>query len=203
MPQNFADAARWFAARRRRRLRPGAVPPGQPQRKGRRPDQGPAGRAPALSCRRRQGPRQGHAQSRRALCRGHRRQARLQGRGRMVPQGGGLRRHRQPVQSWPSFTPAASASKSNLAESYRWFALAAAKRRCRRRPQARRGRSPARPADACRRPSSRSQTFVAEREPDEAASLKAPPGGWDHAPAQPVKPAGRHLQPRARHRRGE
>ena len=32
------------------------------------------------------------------------------------------------------------------------------------------------------------QAFTAEREPEEATSLKAPPGGWDHVPAQAVKP---------------
>ena len=37
------------------------------------------------------------------------------------------------------------------------------------------------------------QTFVAEREPEQATSLKAPPGGWDRAPAPPAKP--RHRSP--------
>jgi localization factor PodJL len=32
------------------------------------------------------------------------------------------------------------------------------------------------------------QTFVAEREPDEATNLRAPPGGWDRTPVPPAKP---------------
>jgi localization factor PodJL len=32
------------------------------------------------------------------------------------------------------------------------------------------------------------QSFVPEREPEDATSLHVPPGGWDHAPAPAVKP---------------
>jgi hypothetical protein len=32
------------------------------------------------------------------------------------------------------------------------------------------------------------QTFVPEREPEEATSLRVPPGGWDRATTMPVKP---------------
>ena len=77
--------------------------------------------------------------------------------------------------------------QTNLAEAYRWFALAAgngdqdaAKKRdevgARLDPQTLTAAKLA------------AQTFNAEREPDEATSLKTPPGGWDHAPAAPAKP---------------
>jgi localization factor PodJL len=77
--------------------------------------------------------------------------------------------------------------QANLAESYRWFSLAAA----------------AGDADAAKKrdevgarldpqtlnmAKAAVQSFVAEREPDDAVNLKAPPGGWDKVPAQPVKP---------------
>jgi localization factor PodJL len=76
---------------------------------------------------------------------------------------------------------------ANLAESYRWFALAAgngdsdaAKKRdevaARLDPQTLMAAKLA------------AQTFVPEREPDEATNLRAPPGGWDRAPAAPAKP---------------
>lgn len=75
----------------------------------------------------------------------------------------------------------------NLAESYKWFALAATNG----------------DADAAKKRDEVGarlnqqtlvaarlavQTFVPEREPEEATSLRAPPGGWDRAPATPVKP---------------
>ena len=43
------------------------------------------------------------------------------------------------------------------------------------------------------------QTFIAQREPEEATSLKTPPGGWDRtaAAAQPVKPKSRPRTPAA------
>jgi localization factor PodJL len=77
--------------------------------------------------------------------------------------------------------------EANLAESYKWFALAAgrgdqdaAKKRdevaARLDPQTLMAAKLA------------VQTFVAEREPDEATNLRVPPGGWDRVPAQPAKP---------------
>ena len=44
------------------------------------------------------------------------------------------------------------------------------------------------------------QTFVPDREPEDATSLKAPPGGWDQQPAAPVKPRKRRA---LRHQRSE
>jgi localization factor PodJL len=77
--------------------------------------------------------------------------------------------------------------KLSLAESYRWFAVAAAtgdKDAARKRDEvaARLDQPTLAAAKAA------VQAFVAEREPEEATSLKAPPGGWDHTPAQPENP---------------
>jgi localization factor PodJL len=77
--------------------------------------------------------------------------------------------------------------QTNLAESYRWFALAAANgdndaARKRDEVAARLDQQALTAAKLA------TQTFVAEREPDEATNLKAPPGGWDRAPAAPAKP---------------
>jgi localization factor PodJL len=74
----------------------------------------------------------------------------------------------------------------NLAESYKWFAIAsgrgdpdAAKKRdevaARLDPQTLMAAKLA------------VQTFVPEREPDEAVSLKVPQGGWDRPPAPPAR----------------
>lgn len=81
--------------------------------------------------------------------------------------------------------------QANLAESYRWFALAAAKgdqdaSRKRDEVAARLDQKTVMAAKLA------AQTFVAEHEPDEATNLNTPPGGWDHVPAQPVKPR-RHV----------
>ena len=77
--------------------------------------------------------------------------------------------------------------QTNLAESYRWFALAAANgdsdaARKRDEVAARLDQQTLAMAKLA------VQAFVAEREPDEATNLKAPPGGWDHVPAAPAKP---------------
>jgi localization factor PodJL len=78
--------------------------------------------------------------------------------------------------------------EQNLAESYKWFALAAnqgdqdaAKKR----------------DDVAARIDQQSlvaaklavQTFAVDTPPEEAMSVKAPPGGWDRATATPAKPA--------------
>ena len=83
--------------------------------------------------------------------------------------------------------PAASASRANLAESYRWFALAAANgdsdaAKKRDEVAARLDQQTLAAAKLA------AQTFAPEREPDEATNLKAPPGGWDRTPAAPAKP---------------
>ena len=76
--------------------------------------------------------------------------------------------------------------EANLAESYKWFAIAsglgdqdAAKKRdevaARLDPQTLMAAKLA------------VQTFVAEREPDDATSLGVPSGGWDRAPAPQAK----------------
>ena len=80
--------------------------------------------------------------------------------------------------------------EANMAESYKWFAIAsghgdedAAKKRdevaARLDPQTLIAAKLA------------VQTFVAEREPDDATSLKTPAGGWDRAPVQVAKPRSR------------
>jgi localization factor PodJL len=76
---------------------------------------------------------------------------------------------------------------ANLAESYRWFALAAAggdTEAAKKRDEvaARLDRQALATAKAA------AQNFVAEREPDEAINLRAPPGGWDKTPAVQAKP---------------
>ena len=75
----------------------------------------------------------------------------------------------------------------NLTESYRWFALAAANgdadaAKKRDEVGARLDQQTLTAAKLA------AQTFVADREPEDATSLKAPPGGWDHTPAAPAKP---------------
>jgi len=80
---------------------------------------------------------------------------------------------------------------ANLAESYRWFALAAANGdsdAAKKRDEVAARLDPRTLAAA----KLAAQTFTAEREPDEATNLKAPPGGWDRTPAAPVKPR-RHI----------
>ena len=77
---------------------------------------------------------------------------------------------------------------ANLAESYRWFALAAANgdsdaAKKRDEVAARLDQKTLAAAKLA------AQSFVAEREPDEATNLKAPPGGWDRAPAAPRQAA--------------
>jgi localization factor PodJL len=77
--------------------------------------------------------------------------------------------------------------QANLAESYRWFALAAANgdndaAKKRDEVAARLDQKTLAAAKLA------AQSFAPEREPDEATNLKAPPGGWDHVPAAPAKP---------------
>ena len=76
----------------------------------------------------------------------------------------------------------------NLTESYQWFALAAANGDS---DAAKKREEVAGRLDAKALMSARLavQNFVPEREPDEATNLKAPPGGWDHTPAKPRRPA--------------
>jgi localization factor PodJL len=83
---------------------------------------------------------------------------------------------------------------ANLAESYRWFAIAAANgdqdaARKRDEVAARLDKQTLMTAKLA------VQSFVPDREPEEATSLKAPPGGWDHAPAPQAKPR-RHVPAR-------
>jgi localization factor PodJL len=75
----------------------------------------------------------------------------------------------------------------NLAESYRWFSLAAASgdRDATRKRDEVAARLDQQTVTATKLVV---QGFVPEREPDEATNLKAPPGGWDHVPAAPAKP---------------
>jgi localization factor PodJL len=75
---------------------------------------------------------------------------------------------------------------ANLAESYRWFALAAAAgdgEAAKKRDEvaARLDQKTLAMAKAA------AQGFAPDREPDEAINLKAPPGGWDKAPAAQAK----------------
>ncbi|MBX9842468.1 MAG: sel1 repeat family protein, partial [Xanthobacteraceae bacterium] len=75
---------------------------------------------------------------------------------------------------------------ANLAESYRWFALAAA---------AGDGEAAKKRDEVAARLDQKTlamaktavQGFTPDREPDEAINLKAPPGGWDKAPAAQAK----------------
>jgi TPR repeat protein len=76
--------------------------------------------------------------------------------------------------------------EANLAESYKWFALAATSgdadaARKRDEVGARLDQQTLMAARLA------AQTFVPQREPDEATNLKAPPGGWDRATAPPAK----------------
>ncbi len=77
--------------------------------------------------------------------------------------------------------------QANLAESYRWFALAAANGdsdAAKKRDEVAARLDPKTLGAA----KLAAQSFAPEREPDEAVNLKAPAGGWDHAPAAPAKP---------------
>jgi localization factor PodJL len=80
---------------------------------------------------------------------------------------------------------------ANLAESYRWFAMAASTGDA---DAARKRDEVAARLDAKTLAAAKLavQRFVPEREPEEAVSLKAPPGGWDRAPAHPAR-ARRHV----------
>ena len=75
----------------------------------------------------------------------------------------------------------------NLAESYKWFALAAANgdsdaAKKRDEIAARLDHQALMAAKLA------AQTFVPEREPEGATSLKAPPGGWDKMATTPARP---------------
>lgn len=75
----------------------------------------------------------------------------------------------------------------NLTESYKWFALAAANgdtdaAKKRDEVAVRLDQKTLTAAKLA------AQTFVPEREPDEATNLRAPPGGWDRQPATAAKP---------------
>jgi localization factor PodJL len=77
--------------------------------------------------------------------------------------------------------------ETNLAESYKWFALAAGNgdaEAAKKRDEvgARLDQSALAAAKQA------AQAFIPEREPEEATSLKAPPGGWDRAQAPAAKP---------------
>jgi localization factor PodJL len=77
--------------------------------------------------------------------------------------------------------------QADLAEAYRWFALAASKGdadAARKRDQVGAELDQYTLAAAKREV----QTFVAKRQPEEATSLRVPPGGWDRTPAPPAKP---------------
>ncbi|WP_157100674.1 tetratricopeptide repeat protein [Rhodoplanes sp. Z2-YC6860] len=77
--------------------------------------------------------------------------------------------------------------QSNLAESYRWFSLAAAAgdtEAAKKRDEV----ATRLDAQSLSTAKAAARDFIAEREPDEATNLRAPPGGWDKVPALPAKP---------------
>jgi localization factor PodJL len=78
----------------------------------------------------------------------------------------------------------------NLAESYKWFALAARggdKEAAKKRDDVAARLDP----QSLKAARTAVQTWVAEPQPATATTVKTPPGGWDHsaAPAKPLKPA--------------
>jgi localization factor PodJL len=83
-------------------------------------------------------------------------------------------------------------TEQNLAESFKWFALAA---NTGDQDAARKRDEVATRLDPQTLMAARLavQTFTAQREPEEAVSIKSPPGGWDRATAvaQPKKPKSR------------
>jgi len=76
----------------------------------------------------------------------------------------------------------------NLAESYKWFSLAAAQgdQDAGKKRDDVAGRLDQQSLVAAKLAV---QTWTADAPPDEAVSVKAPPGGWDRATATPAKPA--------------
>ena len=86
--------------------------------------------------------------------------------------------------------------EQNLAESYKWFALAA---NTGDQDAARKRDEVATRLDQQTLTAAglAAQTFTAQREPEEATSIKGPPGGWDRttAAAQPAKPRPRSRTP--------
>ena len=129
-----------------------------------------------------QAPTRATVHNRGAVCRRHRRQAGLPHRLAM----------RRPTAASTASTISASVRAhrvdQNLAQSYKWFALAAqqgdqdsAKKR----------------DDVASRLDQQSlvaarlavQTWAADLPPDEAMNVKAPAGGWDQASGAPAKPA--------------
>jgi localization factor PodJL len=84
--------------------------------------------------------------------------------------------------------------EQNLAESYKWFALAAAKgdqdaAKKRDEVAARLDQQTLTAAKLA------AQTFVTEPEPEEAVGLKVPPGGWDRGTGPAAKPKARTRTP--------
>jgi localization factor PodJL len=77
--------------------------------------------------------------------------------------------------------------QTNLVESYRWFALAAASGDA---DAAKKRDEVAARLDQTTLATAKLavQSFVPDREPDEATNLKSPPGGWDNASAAPARP---------------
>jgi localization factor PodJL len=74
----------------------------------------------------------------------------------------------------------------NLAESYKWFAIASARGdgdAARKRDEVAARLDP----QTLMAAKLAVQTFMPEREPDDAVNLRVPSGGWDRPPAQPAK----------------
>ena len=191
VPANLELAAQWFERAAKQGLAPAQYRLGSLYEKGQGVKKD-LNKARQLYLRgRRQGQRQGDAQSRGALRRRHRRQARLQHRRR---NGSARPRERGVADSQYNLGILYARGigvDQNLAESYKWFALAAAAGRPGRRP---RSATMWRPGSTSSRSSRRAlavQTFAAEPPPDEAMNVKAPAGGWDRAASAGAGQAGR------------
>ncbi len=110
----------------------------------------------------------------------------------MVPQSGERGRRRQPVHLLGILYARGIGVEQNLAESFKWFSLAAAQGDT---DSGRKRDDVAKRLDAQSLAAAKLaiQTFVAEAQPDDAVSAGAPAGGWDAAPspkvsAKPAKP---------------
>ena len=106
---------------------------------------------------------------------------RLQVRVAMVPQGGRSRRRRQPVQPRHPVCRGIGVEQ-NLAESFKWFSLAAAEGDV---YSGRKRDDIAKRLDAQSLAAAKLaiQTFTPEPQPDAAVNVATPAGGWDPAPA--------------------
>ena len=201
VPQSDERGGALAGTRRQARTGAGAIPSRRLLRKRHRGEEGPRRGARPLCRGRREGQRQGDAQSRGALCRGHQRAGRLPHRRAMVPSRPPTTASPTANTISPSFTPAASAwsriTRSPTSGS-RWRPARATATPAKKRDEV------AAHLDAQSLAAAKLavQKWTAEPQPDDAVNVKAPPGGWD-PPEHAAKPKPRLIGGQAARARTE